>query len=297
MQLTNGQIEVYRRDGFLVLENYFSREELDILLAELPGIFAEDSARRVLERSGVVRSVFASHVENPVYRCLSRLERMVRPARQLLGSEVYVHQFKINAKAALDGEQWEWHQDFLYWHKEDRMPTPRSLTAVLFLQEVNDFNGPMLVIPGSHLDGMVDVNVHDKYRAATVPNGNGRAASHAVQPAGAAAQPTTWAATLTADLKYKIDKEILARLISERSIVSVTVPAGSVMFFHSNLFHASSNNLSPWDRYSVFASYNSVENVLGENSNPRPEFIAWRDASPLAAESDDALLNLGVVAK
>lgn len=290
MQLTNGQIEVYRRDGFLVMENYFSREELDILLAELPGIFAEDSARRILERSGAVRSVFASHVNNPVYRCLSRLERMVCPARQLLGSGVYVHQFKINAKAALDGEQWEWHQDFLYWHKEDRMPTPRSLTAVLFLEEANDFNGPMLVIPGSHLDGMVDVNVHDKYRALTAPNGNGRAAAPATQP-------TTWAATLTADLKYKIDKEILARLISDRSITAVTVPAGSVMFFHSNLFHASANNLSPWDRHSVFVSYNSVENVLGENSNPRPEFIAWRDASPLAAEADDALLQMGVVAK
>lgn len=294
MQLTNGQIEVYRRDGFLVLENYFSREELDILLAELPGIFAEDTARRVLEQSGAVRSVFASHVNNPVYRCLSRLERMVRPARQLLGSEVYVHQFKINAKTALDGDQWEWHQDFLYWHKEDRMPTPRALTAVLFMQEVNEFNGPMLVIPGSHLDGMVDVNVHDKYRTAPAANGNGNGKGHAAPPT---AQPNTWAATLTADLKYKIDKEILARLISNRRIVSVTVPPGSLMFFHSNLFHASANNLSPWDRYSVFVSYNSVENVLGQNVNPRPEFIAWRDPSPLAPEADDALLNIEVGVK
>jgi ectoine hydroxylase len=280
MQLTNGQIDVYRRDGFLVLENYFSQEELDILLNELPGIFAEDTARRVLEHSGVVRSVFASHVTNPVYRCFSRLRRMIEPARQLLGGEVYVHQFKINAKAALDGDQWEWHQDFLYWHKEDHMPSPRALTAVLFMQEVNNFNGPMLVIPGSHLDGMVEVHVHDKYRTAS-PGGNG----------GAPAQES-WAATLTADLKYKIDKDILAGLVSNRHIESVTVPPGSVMFFHSNLFHASANNLSPWDRYSVFASYNSVENVLGENAHPRPEFIAWRDHSPVPPVADDALLKI-----
>jgi len=44
--------------------------------------------------------------------------------------------------------------------------------------------------------------------------------------------PQQWAATLTADLKYKIDKDILRRLMEQRSIRAVTVPAGSVMFFH-----------------------------------------------------------------
>lgn len=287
MRITNGQIDAFRRDGFLVIENYFSQDELDILLHELPGILAEDSARRVMETSGAVRTVFASHVTNPVYQCFSRLARMIEPTQQLLGSEIYIHQFKINAKAALVGDQWEWHQDFLFWHKEDRMPSPRALTAVLFIQEVNDFNGPMLIIPGSHLDGMIDVAVHHKYR--TPPsNNNGKAP----EPA-----PASWSSTLTADLKYKVDKDQLTELVTRRSIKAVTVPPGSVMFFHSNLFHASSNNLSPWDRFSVFVSYNSVENALGEHASPRPEFIAWRDFSPVRPVADDALIKMGAKVK
>lgn len=290
MQLTNGQIDAFHRDGYLVIENYFSQDELGVLLRELPGILAEDSARRVLETSGAVRTVFASHTTNPVYQCFSRLGRMIRPAQQLLDSEVYVHQFKINTKTALDGDQWEWHQDFLFWHKEDRMPSPRALTAALFIHEVNDFNGPMLIIPGSHLEGMVNIDVHDKYR--TTPTGNNGAVT-----ATAVAPPSSWSATLTADLKYKIDKEHLTELVTRRSIKAITVPPGSIMFFHSNLFHASSNNLSPWDRFSIFVSYNSIENALGENANPRPEFIAWRDFSPVQPVADEELLNMGARTK
>jgi ectoine hydroxylase len=61
------------------------------------------------------------------------------------------------------------------------------------------------------------------------------------------------------------------------------------MFFHGNLFHASTNNLSPWDRISVFVSYNSVANALRDKENPRPEFIAARDFRPVQSVGDDLL--------
>jgi len=127
------------------------------------------------------------------------------------------------------------------------------------------------------LDGVVDIDIHAKYRE------NGKKNDQSA--------PQQWAATLTADLKYKIDKDILRRLMEQRSIRAVTVPAGSVMFFHGNLFHASTNNLSPWDRISIFVSYNSVANALREKENPRPEFIAARDFRPLESIDDDALLE------
>ena len=282
MRLTQEQLKKYHQQGYLVLENCFSPAELDLLLTELRLIFAEDSEKTVWEKSGAVRTVFASHITNEVFRCYIRLARFVEPAQQILGSDVYVHQFKINAKVALEGEQWEWHQDFLYWHKEDCMPEPRVLTAVLFVEEVNEFNGPMLVIPGSHLDGMIDVNVHEKYK--TVPdNGNPH---RLTQP--------SWAATLTADLKYKIDKQILLKLMNRRAIKAITCPPGTLMFFHGNLFHASANNLSPWDRISIFASYNSIQNAPRPMDNPRPLYIAERNCTPLKPLSDNALLEMGM---
>lgn len=283
MRLTQEQLDQYQEDGYLVFENYFSPAELEVMLAELPALFAQDSARRILEKSGAVRTVFAAHRSNEVFGCLVRLARLVEPVRQILGSEVYMHQFKINAKVALEGELWEWHQDFLYWHKEDSMPQPRVLTAVLFLHEVNEFNGPMLIIPGSHLDGMIDVDIHEKYRAAAT-------GGEALAPDG----KPLWVTTLTADLKYKIERDILTDLVTRRSIKAITGPPGTLMFFHGNLFHASAHNLSPWDRLSVFASYNSVENLPLDMENPRPVFIAERDFAPLEPLPDNSLLEIGV---
>ncbi|HYW71142.1 MAG TPA: phytanoyl-CoA dioxygenase family protein [Pyrinomonadaceae bacterium] len=281
MRLTQQQVQHYEQQGYLVLENYFSPAELELLQAELPHILAEESARRILEKSGAVRSVFASHITSEVFKCFIRLARLIEPVTQILRSDVYIHQFKINAKTALAGEQWEWHQDFLYWHKEDCMPEPRVLTAVLFVEDVNEFNGPMLIIPGSHLDGMIDLDVHDKYRSAP---GNGALRKTV---------PPSWASTLTADLKYKIDKQILMNLVNRRSIKAITCPAGTLMFFHGNLFHASGSNLSPRDRISIFASYNSVENVPRDMQNPRPLFIAERDGTPLTPLADSSLLEMG----
>lgn len=283
MRLSQDQLNHYQQQGYLVIESYFSLPELEVLKAELAPIFAERSERTVWEKSGAVRSVFASHLNNSLFGCYIRLPRLVEPAKQILGSDVYIHQFKINAKIALEGEQWEWHQDFLYWHKEDSMPEPRVLTAVLFVDEVNEFNGPMLIIPGSHHDGMIDIDVHEKYRT---KSGNGSEAP----------RPATWASTLTADLKYKIDKDILKDLMNSRSIKSITGPPGTVMFFHGNLFHASANNLSPWDRVSVFASYNSIENAPLAMENPRPLFIAERNCNPIEPLMDSALLRRGATA-
>jgi ectoine hydroxylase len=284
MRLTKEQLSSYEQNGYLLVPDCFSKDELEPIAYELPRVFEENTPRKVLERSGAVRSVFAPHVSNETFERLSRLPRMLEPARQLLGDDVYIHQFKINAKVALEGDQWEWHQDFVYWQREDSMPTPRALTAVLFMQEVNEFNGPMLVIPGSHKEGVLDIIQLDKLFAG------------ALAPDELESSRPTWAATLTADLKYKIRKDILARMALKNDIHAIKGGAGSVLFFHSLLLHASSNNLSPWDRVCVFVTYNSISNTLAERPNPRPEYIAHRDFSPLIPLSQDALLEVEVAA-
>jgi ectoine hydroxylase len=281
MRLTDAQVEDYERDGFLRIENCFSKAEIEVLLREIQNEFAVDSPRTIKERSGAVRSVFASHLTNEVFQRLSRLPRLVEPSRQLLGSEVYIHQFKINAKVALEGDRWEWHQDFIYWHKEDKMPQPRVLTAAIFLQDVNDYNGPMLVIPGSHKEGMIDL------QARTPCPGNGNGLNDPDHSA-------LWMPTLTADLKYTINRDFLAKLLSRSQIYSSKGLAGFTMFFHGNLFHASANNLSAFDRISIFISYNSVENTLGNFESRRPTFIASRDFTPVIMAPDDTLLKMEV---
>ncbi len=273
MYITRGQKEYYEKNGYLIFADLISRGELEVLRNEVTKLTMEKSDRLIPEKSGAVRTIFAPHHTSEVMRRLIRLPPILETAKSLLETDVYLHQFKINCKVALEGEQWEWHQDFLYWNKEDAMPLPRVLTAAVFLDDVDDFNGPMLIVPGSHLEGMIEVEAHGKY----APNGTPKEPS--------------WMTTLTADLKYKIDQQILSGLLKKSRILSVKGSAGLVLFFHGNLFHASSQNLSCIDRQSIFISYNSIENRLGAKENPRPEFIASRDFTILDPVSDDALLE------
>ena len=70
----------------------------------------------------------------------------MNPVKQLLGGDVYMHQFKINAKAAFNGDVWQWHQDFGTWHRDDEMPEPRAMNIALFLEDVTEFNGALMFI-------------------------------------------------------------------------------------------------------------------------------------------------------
>ncbi len=54
------------------------------------------------------------------------------------------------------GDWWEGHQDYTYWKKDDGMPEPNVLTAMIFLNDVTEFNGQMLLIPKSHMAGVID---------------------------------------------------------------------------------------------------------------------------------------------
>jgi len=271
MRLNTHQIESFQKDGFLILESWFSAEEVALLKRETYHEFEIDQPRRILEKSGAVRTVFAPHQSNPIFARLARLPRMAGPASQLLGDEVYLHQFKINAKLGLDGDQWEWHQDYLYWLKEDGMPSENVLSAVVFLNGVNDFNGPLLLIPGSHHLGTIDLEAEKKYAAE-------------------AGTKEAWMPTLTADLKYKISKTMLSKILETREIVAAKGAPGFVVFFHGNTLHASAGNMTPVDRLSVFVSYNSVRNALRAIPNPRPTFISERDFTPIDLAADDSLI-------
>ncbi|MCX2969320.1 MULTISPECIES: phytanoyl-CoA dioxygenase family protein [Streptomyces] len=265
--LTEDQVRQYERDGYLLLPGLLDGAELDRLRGELPLVFGESAPRRVLEAgTGVVRGVHGVHETNPVFETLVRLPRLVEPARRLLGDDVYVHQFKINAKLALVGEVWEWHQDYRFWHDEDGMPAPRALSAAVFLDAVDEFNGPLMLVPGSHRDGMHDVTVRED---------------------------ADWSQTLSAKLKYSLKVEALAAATRERGIVAPKGPAGTVLLFHSAILHGSVPNMSPNNRTLVLVSYNSVRNRLREVPRPRPHFVASRDFTPLRTVPDDALTAAG----
>ncbi|HUO88037.1 MAG TPA: phytanoyl-CoA dioxygenase family protein [Rhizomicrobium sp.] len=258
MKLTPAQIAQFEDEGYLFIPNLFSTEEMALLQGELPGIFAQVREEVVREKgSAAPRSAFYVQHWNPVFALLSRHPRLVEPGTQLLGADkLYMHQFKINAKAAFDGAVWQWHQDYATWFNDDDMPEPRAMNIALFLAEANEFNGPLMFIPKSHRQGRLGAS-HDT--------------------------------TTTSYPLWAMDSETITRLVEDGGIVAPKGPPGSVLLFHGNLVHASSSNLTPWSRWILYLSLNRCDNAIRRFK--RPTWIANRDFAPIEMLSDECLID------
>ena len=161
MKLTAEQRERFERDGYLFFPSHFSPEETRVLADAVPGLYAQREAWNVRERgSDEVRTNFAAHLHSEPFARLARHPRMIEPVMDLFGEGVYMHQFKINGKMAFEGDVWQWHQDYGTWYNDDLMPTERAMNVAIFLDEVNEYNGPLMFIPGSHRRGVIDAK-HD----------------------------------------------------------------------------------------------------------------------------------------
>ncbi len=257
MKLSQAELDRFDREGYLFFPGLFAPEEIGVLRAEVPRLYAQRRPENVREKgSDAVRTNFAAHMYSAPFARLARHPRMVEPAVQMFGEDVYMHQFKINGKMAFDGDVWQWHQDYGTWKNDDLMPEARAMNVAIFLGEVNEFNGPLMFIPGSHKLGVLDAR-HDL-------------------------------ATTSYPL-WTIDHDTIRRLVERGGIVAPKGPAGSMILFHSCLVHASTSNLSPWDRVSVYLSLCAVSNHIRRFK--RPEYIAHRDFTPIACLPDDCLLR------
>lgn len=263
------QIKKFHEQGFLMLGNLFSNEEINRINGELVLLSALDTPKKIFEKNGSMRSFFAPHEESSILDGVGKLNRLVESVEQLLDNEIYIHQTKLNTKQALVGDWWDWHQDFAYWHLEDGMPGSNVLTAMIFLDDVNEFNGPLLLLPGSNKAGLVDVSPNLEMVDANNDWFNSYQSS------------TTYMSDVTANLKYTLKRQTLLKWLNKSNIFSAKAPAGSVLIFDGLVFHASSNNLSPWNRNTYLITYNSIENTLPNVSCPRPNFLANRDFSPI----------------
>jgi ectoine hydroxylase len=104
MQLTKQQIQQFDKEGYLFLPDLFSPDEIVALRGEAETIFRTDRKEIWREKSGSPRTAFAAHTYNEAFGLLGAHPRLIRPVEQVFGEHLYMHQFKINAKSAFDGE-------------------------------------------------------------------------------------------------------------------------------------------------------------------------------------------------
>ena len=126
MQLTPQQLADFEDKGYIFLPGCFSEEEVALMRDEGEAILKSHRQEVWREKSGAPRTAFAAHKFNDVFRLLAHHPRLVAPLEQLFGESLYVHQFKLNAKAAFEGDVWQWHQDYGTWARDDGMPEARA---------------------------------------------------------------------------------------------------------------------------------------------------------------------------
>ena len=150
MQLSTQQLHRFNQQGYLFFPNRFSPHEACALKRASAEVFALNRQEVCRESSGAARTAFAAHTYHDTFRRLGAHPRLIEPVMQIVDGPVYMHQYKVNAKAAFDGDIWQWHQDYGTWHRDDKMPAPNAMNIAVFIDEVSAANGALILIPGSH---------------------------------------------------------------------------------------------------------------------------------------------------
>ena len=258
-ETSNPELIGYASAGYAQFDRALSSGDVAACLEEIDRIENDPALRddpRIVREQGTsaVRSIFDIRELSPIVSAAVELSGARRHAQEILGSDVYIHQSRLNYKPGFAGGAFYWHSDFETWHAEDGMPYPRAVSASISLTRNEVYNGPLMISPGSqrYFVQCAGATPDDHYRQSLV--------------------------TTRPDVGVPAEHHI-SEIVDECGIDVLTGEAGSMTMFDCNALHASSGNISPMPRANIFVVFNSVENTLVEpfsGTEPRPGFLAAR---------------------
>jgi ectoine hydroxylase-related dioxygenase (phytanoyl-CoA dioxygenase family) len=157
--LTDEQIAFYRENGFIRLDNILSPDELDELRQYMNELMSSSGDRAVDNSAsrGAYYRVLNQRVngwrDHGGYSRYAFHPRFAEVARQLTGAQgiAFFHDHAL-LKMPGDSQPTPWHQDFPYWP----MNEPGALSIWVALDDVDENNGCMRFVPGSHKVGKLD---------------------------------------------------------------------------------------------------------------------------------------------
>ena len=174
--LSADQIQTYREQGFLVLENRIPTSILDRIDDEIAGVY--DRARTMSVSDDIIdlESTHSSSVprvrrikwpHQHIAACaeLMRDESLLAPVRDLIGPDLRLHTSKLNMKSAGYGAAVEWHQDWAFYpHTNDDI-----LAVGVMLDDMTIDNGALLMVPESHRGKIHDHHSDGRFVGAINP--------------------------------------------------------------------------------------------------------------------------------
>ena len=225
--ISDRDVQFYRDNGYLVVENVFSADEVAALRADTEAMVAkaaevtanndiydlEDSHSPAEPR---VRRIKTPHKFMSSANSLARHPRLVSILTRLIGPGVRLDTSKLNMKSAGFGAAVEWHQDWAFYpHTNDDL-----LAVGVMMDDMNLENGPLQIIPGSHKGPIHDHHSDGYFCGAMDPE--------------------------TCDVDFS-------------KAVALTGPAGSVTFHHVRAIHGSALNTSNRPRRLLLYQYTAVD--------------------------------------
>lgn len=221
--LTEEQLSDYDRDGYIVVRNLFSKDEIDSLghAARSDNEMDKSSTQRDDGEGNAVRLALWNHPGDGIYGMFARCRKMVDRVEEILKDEAYHYHSKMILKDAKVGGAWAWHQDYGYWYQNGVL-SPNLCSVMIAVDQATIENGCMQVIKGSHKLGRIN---------------------HILSGDQAGA-----------------DMERVEEAKKRLDLVHVTMDQGDALFFHSNTLHASDANESDHPRWAMICCYNAASN-------------------------------------
>jgi phytanoyl-CoA hydroxylase len=225
--ISDQDVAFYRDNGYLLVPDALQRREVEEL-RRVTDEFVE-RARQVAAHDEVydledshsaaeprVRRIKTPHLWHPVYTALVRHPNILTVLKKLWGPSIRFDVSKLNMKAAVYGAPVEWHQDWAFYpHTND------DLAAVgIMIDAVDEQNGPLLVIPGTH-------------KAPIFDHHEGGVFCGAMDPA-----------------RREVDYD---------AAVALTGPAGSITIHHCRTVHGSATNTSGRPRRFLLHQYRAAD--------------------------------------
>lgn len=256
--------EEYRRKGYICIPGLLNQREVGVLNTATERVIGMDGPQVMREKNGLPHVIYGMHLLDPRLSTLARHPKLVAICEQLLGKSVYVHQSRVNAKQT-GGAIVNWHQDFGTYHRVDGVPRPDGIMIAVFLNDVSDYNAPLMAVPGSHVEGVVS-----EASTETEAEDRDRASKY----------------------RYDITMERMSQLIDRYGLEHITGPAGSVVFMNMQVVHGSTVNITPLRRVILYLNVCTVDNC--GTTFRRPEYLAARDFNPLQPAAENCLTALAV---
>ena len=128
--LTEDRVADYQRDGYVLIPDLFTPQEVKAMIAEVEGGGrVAQTARGNEDASGKKAKLAIWHeLGDDIWAAASTCPRIVNNVRVLVGEEIAFFHGKVMLKEAQQGGAWEWHQDYGYWYNQGFV-YPRMISA------------------------------------------------------------------------------------------------------------------------------------------------------------------------